>query len=59
MALKPTKHNQTIKSQIFLDYFPIEKNRPRQIQTQDLCRPRRIRYLQTKCTGDAKKLNSL
>ena len=39
-------------------YFPIEKKTgPGQIQTHDLCRLRRIRYLQTKRAGDVKKID--
>ena len=44
--------------QFFCDteYFPFEKkNRSCQIQTQDLRRARRTRYLQNKCAGDKKK----
>ena len=59
MATKPTKHKQTNhKPKIFeREYFPFEnKIGPGQIRNQDLCRPRRISYLQTKFAGHAYKL---
>ena len=33
-----------------------KKTGPSQIRTQDLCRPRHIRYLQAKTAGNAKKI---
>ena len=50
-ATKPTIHKQTI----FLKrIFPFRKTGPGQIRTQDLCGPRRFRYLLNKCAGTLK-----
>ena len=37
------------------EYFPFEKKKTdpvRSVRIQDLCSPKRFRYLQTKCAGD-------
>ena len=47
MATKPTKHNQTNKRLNLFEPEPLpfeKKIGPGQMLTQDLCRPRRIRY---------------
>ena len=53
------KHQQSHQPTIFYetDYIQFEKkkNRSGQFQTQDLWRPRRIHYLQTKSAEDAQK----
>ena len=55
VATKQTKHKQTIISRQFFGYFTFEKNISYQVRTRGLCRPRRIRFLQTKRTEDANK----
>ena len=62
MATKLTKHQQTIISRQFVlkrTISSLKKNRPGHFRTQDLCRPTRIRYHQTKCAGDAQKFDFL
>ena len=47
-----------ISRQFFLnELFPVfKKNRSGQFRTQDFWLPKRKRYLQTKCAGDAQKI---
>ena len=63
MATKPTKHKQTIISRQFSLKRTIsrfKKNRSCHIQTQELWRTRRIRYLQTKSAKKTlRNLNSI
>ena len=63
VATKPTKQTpRNNKPTMFSDRNIArlrKKTGPVQIRTQDLCRPRRIRYFQTKHAEDAQKLNSL